>query len=246
MTINIKPENRGKLKEENGVLFKLCSKCKLYKELNNSNFALSKINKSGYKSSCKICNSVTCNNPDYYYNKNYNNEGLLLCKKCNIYKKENCFYKSNITNKHRNNFSRICKNCDSIRKANNIRTSAIKSDIDLHIKSILRGCKSRVKGLTKKGNYRNLKYDLDIKFIKELLILQNYKCAISGIDLTFNIGNGKQIYNLSIDRIDCNEGYIKNNVQLVCSHINIMRGNLDVSKLIELCNKITEYNENKN
>lgn len=67
---------------------------------------------------------------------------------------------------------------------------------------------------------------------------QNGLCALSGIPMTHKIYAGKINTNLSIDRIDPNEGYTRNNTQLVCSCVNMMKGMLTIEELIQFCKAI--------
>ena len=57
--------------------------------------------------------------------------------------------------------------------------------------------------------------------------------------MTLIIGNGKRNkYNLSIDRIDSSKGYTKDNIQLVCSAANMMKGYMEYNELIQFCKAI--------
>ncbi|MBK8156427.1 MAG: hypothetical protein IPK55_10760 [Streptococcus sp.] len=52
-------------------------------------------------------------------------------------------------------------------------------------------------------------------------------------------------YNLkgiSIDRINCEQGYLKGNIQLLCWGVNQMKNDLDNQELIDWCNKISKHN----
>jgi len=55
------------------------------------------------------------------------------------------------------------------------------------------------------------------------------KCAISGVNMTHHIdGGGHKEFNASIDRINADQGYTPQNVQLVAYRINIMRHTLSM------------------
>lgn len=51
-------------------------------------------------------------------------------------------------------------------------------------------------------------------------------CALSNVPMTHIQGQGKVPTNVSIDRIDPTKGYERDNVQLVCYWVNIMKGAL--------------------
>lgn len=224
------------------TMYKLCPKCKTYKTFDN--FSKNKNSKSGLKSYCKSCVSVTKGDINYYIKKHFNNEGLLKCLKCNNYKMIDDFH-NDLSKPLRTNKSNNCKICESERKKLARITSKPKEDLLLHFKRLLHGCNNRVKGNTKRGSYLHKEMDIDLDYLIYLFNLQKGLCKISGIPMTFIIGKGKQLYNISIDRINCNKGYTKTNIQLVCVCVNIMRSDLDIDKLIELCTIISKYHEHK-
>lgn len=47
-------------------------------------------------------------------------------------------------------------------------------------------------------------------------------------------------YNISVDRIDSSKGYTKDNIQLICGMVNIIKYKLPQEKFIELCKKISK------
>jgi hypothetical protein len=76
------------------------------------------------------------------------------------------------------------------------------------------------KGRSKKSG---LPFDLDKDFLIELLKNQNGKCAVTGIEFITELMPGckRRPFYASLDRIDCNKGYIKTNVRFVCTIVNI-------------------------
>jgi hypothetical protein len=63
--------------------------------------------------------------------------------------------------------------------------------------------------------------DLDIDFLLSLYEKQEGKCAVTGIKMTTK---DRDILAASIDRINSDVGYLKDNVILVCRWVNIGRG----------------------
>lgn len=59
--------------------------------------------------------------------------------------------------------------------------------------------------------------DLDVKYLAELLVAQEGRCAISGMKMTHVAGD---LCACSIDRLDLSMGHVKGNVQLVCLWVN--------------------------
>lgn len=89
-----------------------------------------------------------------------------------------------------------------------------------------------------------LEFTLTLEDLKELY-LNNSTCALSGIDLTWNENKTILAQNLSVDRIDSNKGYTKDNVELVDKRINMMKGSLSNEEFIKLCTLVADYNRNK-
>src|SRR5690606_29496555 len=100
------------------------------------------------------------------------------------------------------------------------------------------GCKSRVKGSTKKGKYTGIEFSLTLDELLSKYYNQNGLCAISGIKMTYILGGGRKNKNISIDRIDSTKGYTNDNTQLVCSQVNMMKGDMTTEDLIYFCKEI--------
>jgi hypothetical protein len=83
-----------------------------------------------------------------------------------------------------------------------------------------------------------------IEDIYELWIKQEKKCALSGIDISFN-KDEKNGITASIDRIDSKREYHLENIQLVHKDINLMKNSFDQNYFLTICKKITQYNEKR-
>lgn len=93
------------------------------------------------------------------------------------------------------------------------------------------------KGSAKRRNHDWLinKEDLDKKYKQ-----QNMRCALSGIEMELK---HKSLTRPSLDRIDSNKGYTKDNIQFVCVAINIMKNKFSESFFIDMCNRISDFNK---
>lgn len=87
---------------------------------------------------------------------------------------------------------------------------------------------------------------IDVDYLYKLGEQQQWKCALTGIDLEFKRG-GQTIGNrwinphsCSIDRIDTTKPYTIGNVQLVCSVVNDMKSFYSQADLIKYAIKIAE------
>lgn len=79
-----------------------------------------------------------------------------------------------------------------------------------------------------------------------LLEKQNYKCALSGEDLTCILDKSKVYYtNASVDQIVPNAGYTEDNIRLVQRKYNVMKWVQSDEELIESCKRIIEHNDRK-
>lgn len=80
----------------------------------------------------------------------------------------------------------------------------------------------------------------------KLLLAQNFKCALSGLDIYMSKNNfehkqGKTT--ASLDRIDSSKPYIINNLQWLHKDVNMMKHIFNQSYFIDLCRSITNKNK---
>lgn len=158
-----------------------------------------------------------------------------------------CKTKSQIGQKHEGKIfhfseARKCKNCgiDFIAKVNRqVHCSGKCTANTINSRARLRNndLRSHLKRLLVYKKRKNLSLD----FLLGLYEKQKGLCALSGIKMTWDILSGKVPTNVSIDRISSYEGYSTDNVQLVCTIVNLMKHNLGQLEFIELCQKIGGY-----
>jgi len=97
-------------------------------------------------------------------------------------------------------------------------------------------------GIIKRGaEYRNLQFSITIEDIENLLIQQHFKCALTGWDLKYGRIHRSKI-TMSVDRIDSNKGYTKNNIIIVHKDINMSKQSYSLEYYIKLCNAVAKYN----
>lgn len=78
---------------------------------------------------------------------------------------------------------------------------------------------------------RGLEFSLAIEDMADLLEKQEFKCALSGLEIGFTHKN----WTASIDRIDSSGGYVLENVQWVHKEVNHMKMELPQTRFVELC-----------
>lgn len=96
----------------------------------------------------------------------------------------------------------------------------------------------RIQHLKKAKRSRILIVDIDAQFLLSLWEKQEGKCAISGYPMTYPECT---LFSISVDRVDPQGGYTKDNVQLVCQGINFAKNKYSNSEIIEFWN----YRERK-
>jgi hypothetical protein len=85
------------------------------------------------------------------------------------------------------------------------------------------------------------------KLTKEILLRklqeQNFKCALSGVQLTCNLSIGVVAQtNASVDRIVAGGPYTEDNIQMVCKALNHWRADTSVEDFVAWCCKVVAHN----
>ncbi len=94
-------------------------------------------------------------------------------------------------------------------------------DLYFHLNQIIKNTK----------RHRPDNNELTLQLVNQFLEMQNNKCALTGILFS-------DPSKISIDRINSNFGYLKNNIQLVHIDLNRMKSNFQQDYFIESCEKI--------
>lgn len=93
------------------------------------------------------------------------------------------------------------------------------------------------------------KFTINIEDVYNLWIKQNKKCALSGLDISFENINTKKtrhkfdlVCTASLDRIDSKKDYTLDNVQLVHKDINMIKKEYNQDYFIKLCQLVAKNN----
>lgn len=91
---------------------------------------------------------------------------------------------------------------------------------------------------------RSIPFEVTAAYIWDLYLLQEGKCAISGIPISFGEKNNKwrRGRSASLDRIDSSLGYTEGNVQWVDRRINSMKLELSMPDFLSLIATIHKFN----
>jgi hypothetical protein len=84
---------------------------------------------------------------------------------------------------------------------------------------------------------------ISLDALELLWAIQGGKCALTGWDMTMELGQGMVQTNCSIDRIDSNIGYEVGNVQLVCCAANVAKSNMTQSDFFAMCRSVVRAND---
>lgn len=163
-------------------------------------------------------------------------DGLVLCVKCNKYKL-NEFFDSNKERKYRDFCDTRCKKCK-----NDQRIKRNEFNRTLNTGNLERLLRSRFYGARQRSKDNNIEIDITVDYLLELWNLQNGKCSISKIDMTYEVHSGRIHTNVSIDRKDPEIGYLKTNIQLVCMAVNQMKSDMTNDDLLYFCKEILKNN----
>jgi len=88
------------------------------------------------------------------------------------------------------------------------------------------------------------------KLTKELILKkleeQNYKCALSGVQLTCKLERGvKCPTNASVDRVEAGGPYTEDNIQVVCRALNSWRADLSVEEFVDWCRLVVQHSDKR-
>ncbi len=123
-----------------------------------------------------------------------------------------------------------CKKCD-INEINQRHTNRL----DRALRDLL--IRHKINGRT--GSKRRQVFTenegcVTLDILNELWHLQDGKCAVTGVQLTHIQGQGFRIWtNVTLDRIDNDRGYARDNIRLVCRAVNYMKAAMSDEDLLK-------------
>jgi len=156
------------------------------------------------------------------------NRNTKICTKCGVTKLINDF-NWKVLNKRLNN---ECGPCQMDR--DNVRhSSSIHSFIRMKILNKISECKRG-----RRGKYTNLDFDSFWQIWEDQYKLFGILCPYSGVQMTFQRGEGNIGTNASIDRFDSSLGYIPGNVVFCTSLTNNMKLDMGFEEFLVQCQTI--------
>lgn len=147
--------------------------------------------------------------------------GGKVCSKCSVDKPFGDFP---VHKKTYDGFDSWCKQC---RKEYSYE---VNQSLDTHLRKKLTSIKE---------DRRKIFSDLTLEQLVSLWNKQEGKCAISGVEMSYQRNKRQHnMNNCSVDRIDSSGNYTIDNIQLVCWIVNRMKGENTTEDLIQWCNHI--------
>lgn len=87
---------------------------------------------------------------------------------------------------------------------------------------------------------RGLEFNITMDDVAELIQKQNFKCVLSGWDISFPETGTPQDCDASIDRINSKKGYSVENIQITHKTINMIKNKYDNDFFIYVCKSVSE------
>ena len=158
----------------------------------------------------------------------------LLCSRCSKYKLFDDFY-NNKSNKYEKQSQ--CKKCNNERKKKRGYTETG------FLTKLLNSCKQSSKNRIKKGRNTCI-FNITKNDIIKLKNKQKNKCVYTNLELIWKVKTGWRM--CSIDRINSNKGYTKDNIQLVCWCVNKGKSAYSNNIFLEFIKNIYNFKNLKN
>ena len=209
---------------------KTCTKCDESKPLSAFSLLTKANGEKAHNAHCKECR----NKASKQKNNKRKDEGNKYCQGCDHQLHVNNFASCKTNN---DGLQTYCKDCKH--KINQTHFSTFDGFINKLFLSLKHNTASRSKKLS---------IEITENDIKELYEKQKGLCALTGIKMTHlayqnDISNRKiNNHNISVDRINSSKGYTKDNVQLVCAAVNIMKSDFIEDDLLLLAYCICSNN----
>ena len=190
---------------------KKCWKCKELKNLKD--FYKDITTKDGLSKACKLC--------QIEYSKKYNREHKEYFKQ-----KNNEYYQKNLLNDIEYNRKRYNFYKEKYLESRDASLRTIRG----RLYNIFDAARSR----TKKGS---LIFEITLEDVLEIYEIQKGSCALTNIEFSLDrLGRkSKNPFAPSLDRIDSDKGYTKENIRLVCVIVNLALNNFGDNAFDKMC-----------
>ena len=145
-----------------------------------------------------------------------------ICSNCN---EEQSYLRKNYAEESLR-LDKFCKKCSNRNPENNRHKG--------YYKGVLR--KSFAHKYRSNAELRGISWGINFDYLADLLIEQDFKCALTGWDIHAMDVNSPA----SLDRIDSSMGYIEGNVQWVATKVNMMKQHYTQQDFIDVCVAVSD------
>lgn len=165
--------------------------------------------------------------------------GLVKCK-CDCGTEQNVRYYDIISGQ-----TKGCNSCSRIERSKNCGKHERKYGKENHsFKGYEKLTGQHWSVIKSNARNRNIEFNLNIEYTYNILVNQNFKCNISGLDIELESRSNRS-WTATLDRIDSAKGYVEGNVQWLHKDINKMKWNFNQDKFIQYCRIISENNKSE-
>lgn len=177
------------------------------------------------------------------YRTRLNEQKLKRCTTCKKEKPKGEFNK-NKQSKYYSRCRECSKNCTIELNKRYLKSHGMTYDLYVKGSSPENYLKVKYREVKRRAKTREIDFDIEPQDLIKLFHKQNGLCRLSGEKLTHITNQNHVGTNISVDRIDSNKGYRKDNIQLVTYYVNIMKNEIPESEFIEICKKIILRKDN--
>lgn len=160
-------------------------------------------------------------------------KGKRICRHC---QKEKDTSEFGLRGKNSKMFKSVCHTCEAEIAINKYRSKTCWT--------LEESLVTRLNQAKQRANRKRVEFDLTFDDLMEAYKKQGGKCFYSGIEME-KVPKRENYHNLSVDRVESDKGYIKDNIVLCCDSINTMKNSMPVSVFIDICKKIVLHQEGK-
>ena len=163
-----------------------------------------------------------------------------LCTKCENALPISEFYTSGKRVSGEPKYNSWCKSCVSEKQASYHKRTWGPERLQHSAFKRTKSVRSFLTYLRGKAAQRGKGEVISVDALELLWNTQGGKCALTGWDMTMELGRGVVPTNCSLDRVDSSRGYGVGNVQLVCRAANVAKSDLSLKDFITLCRSVVE------
>jgi len=95
------------------------------------------------------------------------------------------------------------------------------------------------RAMVDRSKKKDMVVEVDREYLTKLIKKSNNICALSGLTMTME---RKSPFLISPDRKNSSKGYVKGNIQMVASCVNIAKNKLTTKEFVEICKAVAAKN----